>query len=109
MILDNLRRIQKSAKEVIIRTPIIPGMNDAEDNIINTATICNELDAVKEWELLPFHNLGEGKYDSIGMPYDKRLFSKPSGEHMNNLAELANRVMGPAGKCCKVNSSGMSK
>ena len=109
LILNNLREIQKNANRIIIRTPVIPGMNDDRENIAYTASLCTELDAVSEWELLPFHNLGEGKYDSIGKKYDKSLFSKPEAEHMEELAALANRIMEPAGKYCKVENSGMAK
>lgn len=107
VILDNLRSIQPYASEIIVRTPVIPGLNDDRENIARTAAICSELSAVDRWELLPFHNLGEHKYEAIGKAYDKEMFSKPGGEHMHELAELANRIMKPAGKLCIVESSGM--
>lgn len=109
IILDNLKSIQNMALEIIVRTPIIPGLNDNRENIINTAKICLEMDAVKKWELLPFHNLGEHKYEAIGKKYDKNMFKKPSDKHMSELAELANSIMESKGKSCLVESSGLSK
>ncbi len=106
-ILDNLRGIQEYASEIIIRTPVVPGLNDDQENVIKTAQLCAELKAVKEWELLPFHNLGEHKYEAIGKSYDKSAFHKPSAEHMKQLISLANTIMEPAGKLCKMESSGM--
>ena len=109
IILDNLRSIQSYASEIIVRTPIIPGLNDDKENIVNTAKLCTEIGPIKRWELLPFHNLGEHKYEAIGKEYDKSMFAKPSSKHMSELAELANSIMEPAGKKCLVESSGLSK
>ena len=109
LILENLKSIQGCGCEIVVRTPIIPRLNDDRENIAKTAEICTELSAVKRWELLPFHNLGEHKYEAIGKEYDKSMFSKPSGKHMSELAELANSIMEPAGKQCLVESSGLSK
>lgn len=107
VILDNLRSIQPYASEIIVRTPVIPGLNDDRENIARTAAICSEMSAVSKWELLPYHNLGEHKYDAIGKAYDSEMFSKPDGKHMSELMEIANRIMKPAGKYCTIESSGM--
>ena len=86
---------------------MIPGLNDDRENIARTAANCSEMSAVSKWELLPYHNLGEHKYDAIGKAYDSEMFSKPDGKHMSELMEIANRIMKPAGKYCTIESSGM--
>lgn len=101
-ILENLRSIEPYASEIIVRTPLVPGLNDSRENILATARICAGNAAVKEWEILPFHNLGEHKYEALGKEYDKAMFSKPGREHMEALADLANRVLKPAGKQCRL-------
>ena len=107
LILENLWSIQDTAREIRVRTPLIAGLNDDRENIRATAELCAELKAVKEWELLPFHNLGEHKYEAIGKPYDASQFKKPDTEHLDEMIELANTILKPVGKLCRVESSGM--
>ena len=50
-----------------MRTPVVPGVNDSEEEI---AAICSLLEPIKDkitYQLLGFHTLGFGKYDSLGM------------------------------------------
>lgn len=63
-ILDNLRRLCAAGKQVTIRIPLIPGMNDAE--ITGMAHILKGL-PIAGVEVLPYHRLGEGKYQSLGL------------------------------------------
>lgn len=107
IILENLRSIQPYASEIIVRTPVIPGVNDDKVNIARTAAICSEMSSVSKWELLPYHDFGEHKYDALGKVYNNEMFLRPSGKHMSELMELANGIMKPAGKYCTVESSGM--
>lgn len=107
LILNNIKAIQKVAKEVIIRTPIIPGLNDSEENIINTAKFCTQLSAVQEWELLPYHKLGEHKFISLGRKYELSNIVAPTKERIDELVEIANNILKPSGKECIVDSSGL--
>lgn len=107
LILNNLKSIEPYASEIIARTPLVSGLNDSRENIIRTAEICADNDAIRKWELLPFHNLGEHKYSAIGKDYDESMFSKPTREHMTELVELANSILQPEGKQCRVEGAGM--
>ena len=51
-----------------VRTPLIPGVNDTEENIVNTVRIIRDFHKV-EYELLPYHALGEQKYTYLGREY----------------------------------------
>ena len=39
IIIENLRKISEFSKKIIIRIPLIPGLNDSEENIINTCLL----------------------------------------------------------------------
>lgn len=73
-ILENIRRISRTGKELIIRIPVIPGVSDGEENAAATADfILNELgNRIKHLQLLGFMRLGEEKYASLGIPYPMR-------------------------------------
>lgn len=94
-ILENLKKITKEERELILRIPIIPNVNDDMKNIEATADfILNELGGrVRTLQLLSFMRLGEEKYQSLGLPYkmkdlkfDRELFQK----HVEELAKYFN-------------------
>ena len=70
-ILENLKKLSLKGREMILRIPVIPGVNDDSENIEKTADfIVNELgENVRTLQLLSFMRLGVEKYQSLGMPY----------------------------------------
>lgn len=70
-ILENLKKLAACEQELIVRIPVIPHVNDDEENCAATADfILKELHGrVKTLQLLSFMRLGVEKYESLGMPY----------------------------------------
>lgn len=68
-ILRNLRRAREAFPDlkIRIRTPVIPGVNDTEDEIRDISALARELSC--EYEILKYHKLGEPKYASLHRPY----------------------------------------
>lgn len=85
-ILDNLRRLADSGTDVIIRVPLIHGVNDNEENIIKTSELA-AAHGIREIHLLPFHRLGESKYTAVQQPYTMPDATVPQ-EHIDMLAHL---------------------
>lgn len=56
------------AERVVARLPVIPGYTDDVDNARSNARRIREL-GIRRADVLPFHQLGEGKYDALGMEY----------------------------------------
>jgi pyruvate formate lyase activating enzyme len=69
LILQNARRIAESSSRLVIRLPLIPGINDTRENIRKTAAFAHKLPHVEELDLLPYHGLGEKKYARLGREY----------------------------------------
>ncbi len=65
LILRNLEILKKSGKEFIIRTPLIPGITDTEDNISSIKQLIGDY----PHELLPYNNLAPSKYEKLGKKY----------------------------------------
>ena len=63
-ILDNLRKLASLGKRVIIRYPFIPPYNDGEAEAIAALLAPLPVELV---EVMPYHRLGEGKYQSLGL------------------------------------------
>ncbi|MDO4289567.1 MAG: glycyl-radical enzyme activating protein [Eubacterium sp.] len=70
-ILSNIRQASRNAKpgSLHIRVPLIPGINDTQDNILATADFCSALESCAELEFLPYHRLGSTTYAFLGCSY----------------------------------------
>ena len=67
LILENAEKIQKDLKlPMFTRIPLIPGYNDSLENLESTAEfIANKLDGNDRVHILPYHPLGETKYERM--------------------------------------------
>lgn len=92
-ILENLAVIGEKHPNIVIRIPVIPGINDSEENIRATAACAAEHGAASI-ELLPYHNLGEVKYGQLGREYALSEVKKPDHDHMEALAQTMRDVIG---------------
>ena len=66
-ILSNLMVLSRSGKNIIVRIPIIPGINDHPANIQGIIDFLHEHTTVSVVHLLPYHNLGHDKALRLGM------------------------------------------
>lgn len=69
IILDNLVKTAEmydfNRKKLIIRMPIIPGLNSSDENINRAADFVKRLKVVSRVDLLPYHNFGAAKYKKL--------------------------------------------
>ncbi len=66
LILENLKRLFEAEANVWIRIPVIPGVNDSEDDMLRIKKFLSSYKP-KKIELLPYHRLGENKYEALNM------------------------------------------
>jgi pyruvate formate lyase activating enzyme len=71
MILDNLGNLLSTDKEVWIRIPIIPTVNDSEEEIHSIKKLLSNYRKPEKIEMLPYHAMGEHKYEALGMELHK--------------------------------------
>lgn len=66
---DNIKLLQSKGSEVIIRTPLIPNYTTQKSNLDEIIDFMktNQLETI---HLLPFHKLGESKYEGLNKTYD---------------------------------------
>ncbi len=89
LILSNAVKIAQKGVEIQIRIPIIPGLNDDQDNLTSSAKFCARLGpAVKRVQLLPYHKLGISKYNRIGKPYSLTTLEPPANYQMEQYKNL---------------------
>lgn len=95
-ILENIARLTRERPgQVVIRVPVIPGFNDTVENMEATGRFARDHN-VSRVNLLPYHKLGQVKYNQIGMEYPMPDVAPPSKEHMEELRQAVERqgVMG---------------
>jgi len=67
LILENLRRLHDSGAEIVLRLPIVPGLNDRQDHFQAVAELAKSLPKLLGVEVIPYHRLGVGKLDRMGL------------------------------------------
>lgn len=67
LILTNLREALRSKVPVHIRVPLMPGLNDSEENIAAMADMLREY-GKEEVDILPSHAFGNNKYSALHKP-----------------------------------------
>ena len=91
LILRNLRKLCEHFPDlpIVVRTPIVPGFNDAPADVEAIARLVNDLPGSRRHELLPYHGYGEPKYRRLGKEYPLRDLEPPTEERMARLREVA--------------------
>lgn len=89
-ILENaVRAYQKFPnKKFIVRTPVIPGVNDSTEEISKIIDYIIPYKNVEKYELLPYHRLGLGKYDVLGKEYSIKDIGKADDSNLSKLREM---------------------
>lgn len=86
LILSNAREAGKY-KKMVFRIPLIPGINDDEENLRATADFISGIEGAQRLEILPYHNLGEHKYAILGRPYELKNKEAFTTDKKKQLAE----------------------
>jgi pyruvate formate lyase activating enzyme len=90
-VLANAERLSRQKVDLIVRTPVIPGVNDTPEEIDRIAAFIAPFENLLYYELLPFHPMGTGKYRSLGMEWKMGDLKRPANEQVLALAAVARR------------------
>lgn len=86
--LDFGNRLAARGTAIWIRFVVVPGWTDSEENV---EAICENIapwrEVVERVEVLPFHNMGQDKWDALGMEYKLRDAQPPSKETVERVRE----------------------
>jgi pyruvate formate lyase activating enzyme len=85
-ILANLHRLARSGEEIVIRFPIIPGINDDQANIAATGEFAASLDRVVAVDILPYNGLVRAKLARLTRPYELLEAERPSDDRLRAIA-----------------------
>jgi len=88
-ILENLKKLAEQGSAVAVRLPLIPGVNDDNDNVNKVAEFILSLPGIKDISLLPYHRAGSEKYKRLKKAY-KMEKTQPSPDQ--KIAEIKTRL-----------------
>lgn len=87
-ILENLQRLHDAGAAVLVRLPLIPGVNDSPEHFAGVARLALCLPRAKGFEVMPYHRLGEGKLERLGVnPDDRAQAETPTRETVEGWIE----------------------
>lgn len=69
LILENLRRLAGLKKRIIIRIPIVSGVNDDDENLRRSGEFASSLDGVAQIDILPYNKAVKGKLGRLAREY----------------------------------------
>lgn len=84
---ENLWQAARMGLPIILRTPVVPGVNDAPEQIREIARFAATLSTLLYYELLAYHPLGTGK--AAALQKEAQCFAQPTPEQMRMLAATA--------------------
>ncbi len=84
-ILANLEQVARAGCRLIVRVPVIPGINDGDNELGAIRSLLAGF-GVRSVDLLPYHKIGRDKYTRLGMACPLEGLDPPSRERMNELA-----------------------
>lgn len=92
LMLANAKRVAESGKtQLVIRVPVVPTFNATEEEIGAIAAFADSLPGVKKMHLLPYHRLGQDKYDGLGRNYEMAHITPPTEDLMQKLEAAARK------------------
>ena len=70
---ENLRRLHERGADIILRCPVIPGINLRDDHLAGIADLARALPRLKGVKVMAYHRLGDGKRERLGLAPETRL------------------------------------
>jgi len=90
LILENLQRLLREKLDVIVRVPVVPGLNDSPENMEALSEFVASSGGTRV-DLLPYHGYGVDKYKSLGRSHELRDREPPDAESLDRLRGIMTR------------------
>ena len=88
LIINNLRKLAEMGAHIIVRIPLIPGINDDDENIRLIGSTLVRLPSLVGAEVMPYHDIGTAKYQALGMKYKLPDINSPTDEQVLRVEEM---------------------
>ena len=92
-ILENLDRLYRLGAKLLLRCPIIPGINDTDDHIGGIARLTEKYPQILGVEIMPYHDMGKGKWKELGRSYSLEALKTLEEEEKNRFLQRFQSVI----------------
>lgn len=86
---ENLQRLCRIHDNVVVRVPLIPTVNDTEEEFTAMMDFVRGLRHINSVHILPFHTLGAGKYSMLGETYELEELSEENQDGIDRCMAIA--------------------
>ena len=91
-VLNFARRLAARNRAIWLRYVLVPGLTDDPQEIENIARFAASLNVVLRVDVLPFHQLGRFKWDTLGLDYKLRDTHPPSSDQVGEACAQFRKV-----------------
>ncbi|MBD9700313.1 pyruvate formate lyase-activating protein [Flavimobilis sp. GY10621] len=81
------RRLAEFGTEIWLRFVLVPGLTDDPANVETIAEYAATLPTVSRVEVLPFHQMGKDKWESLGIPYELGDTQPPTNAEVDRVRD----------------------
>ena len=93
---DNIRDcfeyLSEVGQPIWIRHVLVPGITDNDDYLRRTREFIEKLSNVQRIEVLPYHSMGQHKFEALGIKYQLEGVESPTKERVDNAYEILNGI-----------------
>ncbi len=86
--LDFAQFLSENGKKMWIRHVLVPDITDNDEYLYKLKRFIDGLSTVERVEVLPYHTMGEVKYERLGMQYPLKGVLPPSKERIENARKI---------------------
>jgi pyruvate formate lyase activating enzyme len=80
--------LQSIHKPTWIRFVLVPGITDSEDNVQGMAKFLAPMHNIEKVEILPFHKMGEYKWERLGIDYALKDTPPPTAAQVQHVVDI---------------------
>ncbi len=86
--LEFARYLHQKNKRTWIRYVVVPGYTDDDDSVHRLGKFIEGMDNIEKVELLPYHRLGEHKWETLGEEYELSDVEPPPREKLEHIQQI---------------------
>ena len=87
-ILENLKRVARIGRSIIVRIPIVPGYTDSDENIQGIGKLLYGLKTIQRVDLIAFHGFAVTKYAALNKKQILDSIPQPSKAEMLRIKSM---------------------
>ena len=89
---DCFEYLSEVGQPIWIRHVLVPGITDNDEYLKKTREFIEKLSNVQRIEVLPYHSMGQHKFEALGIKYQLEGVESPTKERVDNAYDILNGI-----------------